>query len=64
MFGDLGRTALSVLHKYMSVKFWLIIVHDNNTRLRSEVRSNTWASEIKHGIKNVSTCLQAKVTSC
>ena len=47
VLGDLGRTPLSVLYKYRSVKFWLIIVHDNNTRLRSEVRGNTWASEIK-----------------
>ena len=52
VLGDLGRTPLSVLYKYRSVKFWLSIVHDNNTRLRNslyrllkqsgEVRGNTW----------------------
>ena len=35
VLGDLGRTPLSVLYKYRYVKFWLNIVHDNETRLRN-----------------------------
>ena len=56
MLGDLGRTPLSVLYKYRCVKFWLNMVHDNETRLRNamykvlrqldEQRGNTWVSEI------------------